>query len=149
MNCVVLTQPSRLSRSSKPRSKQARTLPVSALYSFNMNHKKSITDSTSQYSFQTFAGHTQAINTVAEMCAQSIAHDLCMNITIDVSLVSQLKLLVMKACGDLALFIRMQPIARTTKMKISLSLTKSAVDMIIHAVICSLPSAEFGCITKA
>lgn len=149
MNCVALTHPSRLSRSFKPQSKLARTLPVSALYLSSTIHKKSITASAHHYSFQAAAYNPKPIRTVAEMPTQSLAHDLFMNITIDVSLVSQLKLLVIKACGDLALFIRMQPIARTTKMKISFNLSKSAVDMMMHAVICSLPSAEFGCITKA
>ncbi|MDO9179991.1 MAG: hypothetical protein Q7U16_16970 [Agitococcus sp.] len=148
MNCAAQTQPARMSRSSKPRPKRARTLPAFALYTSNMVNKTSTTPHALNLSFLTFA-NTHKPSCASAPRALSVTHDLLMNITIEVNFVSQLKQLVMEACGDLAACIRMQPIARTTKMKISFSLSKPAIDLIMHTVMCGLPSAEFGRITTA
>ncbi len=72
-----------------------------------------------------------------------------MHITIDASCVTQLRHLVMDTCGDLLAFMRIQPFAHATKMKVWLCLSKSVADLIMDAVMRSLPSAEFGRITPA
>lgn len=149
MNCVALTPISRVSRSSKPRPKPVRTLPVATLSALSPVHKKNKSSLALNFSFLTVASKDKQIRPVAAPCAQPATHHLFMSITIDANLVSQLKTLVIRACGDLASFIRMQPVARTNKIKMSFSLSTPAVDMIMHTVMCSLPSAEFGCITTA
>ena len=149
MNCVALTPLSRVSRSSKPRPKPVRTWPIFTLFALSIANKKNTSSPTFNVSFQNFAINDKPILAVTAPRVQSAVHDLFMSITIDANLVSQLKQLVMRACGDLASFIRMQPIARTNKMKVSLSLCTPAVDMIMHTVMCTLPSAEFGRITTA
>lgn len=40
MNCVALTPLSRVSRSSKPRPKPMRTLPISTLFALSITNKK-------------------------------------------------------------------------------------------------------------
>lgn len=72
-----------------------------------------------------------------------------MDITIDASFVTQLRHLVIGTCGDLVEFMRIQPLAHATKMKVWLCLSKPAIDLIMNAVMRSLPSAEFGRITHA
>ncbi|MGZ3237236.1 MAG: hypothetical protein ACXU8A_07665 [Burkholderiaceae bacterium] len=74
---------------------------------------------------------------------------LMMHIMIDASCVTQLRHLVMGTCGELVEFMRIQPIAHAQKMKVWLCLSKSAVALIMAAVMRSLPSAEFGRITHA
>jgi hypothetical protein len=72
-----------------------------------------------------------------------------MVITIDSNLVTQLRHVVMGTCGKLVAFIRIQPLAHATKMKVWLCMNKAAIDLIMDAVMHSLPSAEFGRITPA
>jgi hypothetical protein len=74
---------------------------------------------------------------------------LMMAITIDSRFVTQLRQLVMGTCGELVTFIRTQPLGHTTKVKVWLCVSNAAVDLIMDAVMRSLPSAEFGRITRA
>lgn len=72
-----------------------------------------------------------------------------MHIMIDADYVTQLRYLVMGTCGELVTFIRIQPVKHATKMKVWLCLGKPAVDLIMDAVMHSLPNAEFGRIAPA
>ena len=71
-----------------------------------------------------------------------------MQITIKASHVTQLRHLIMGACGDLVAFMRIQPIAHAAKMKIWLSLNKPAVAFVMNVVMRSLPCAEFGSVIR-
>ena len=70
-----------------------------------------------------------------------------MLVTIKADCVADLRYLVMRTCGELIVFIRTQPIAHATKMKVWLCLNQAATDKVMDAVMRSLPSAEFGRIT--
>jgi hypothetical protein len=72
-----------------------------------------------------------------------------MHIMIDADYVTQLRHLVMGTCGELVAFMRIQPVAHATKMKVWLCLGKPAIDLIMDAVMHSLPKAEFGPVTRA
>ncbi|RJG08139.1 hypothetical protein D3870_16635 [Noviherbaspirillum cavernae] len=72
-----------------------------------------------------------------------------MHIIIDAALVTELRRLVMSTCGDMVSFMRIQPIAHATRMKVWLPLSKPAIDRVMAAVMRSLPGAEFGRITPA
>ncbi len=70
-----------------------------------------------------------------------------MLVTIKADSVADLRHLVMRTCGELIVFIKTQPIAHATKMKVWLCLSEAATDKVMDAVMRSLPSAEFGRIT--
>ncbi len=70
-----------------------------------------------------------------------------MLVTIKADCVADLRHLVMRTCGELIVFIKTQPIAHATKMKVWLCLNQAATDKVMDAVMRSLPSAEFGRIT--
>lgn len=79
----------------------------------------------------------------------SLANDrkCLMLVTIKADCVADLRHLVMRTCGELIVFIRTQPIAHATKMKVWLCLSSTATDMVMDAIMRSLPSVEFGQIT--
>ncbi|MDO8306713.1 hypothetical protein, partial [Herminiimonas sp.] len=70
-----------------------------------------------------------------------------MLVTIKADCVADLRHLLMRTCGELIVFIRTQPIAHATKMKVWLCLSSTATDMVMDAIMRSLPSVEFGQIT--
>ncbi|MES2025778.1 MAG: hypothetical protein V4448_09495 [Pseudomonadota bacterium] len=70
-----------------------------------------------------------------------------MLLTISADCVAELRHLIMRTCGEWIVFIRTQPIAHATKMKVWLCLSNPASDMVMDAVMRALPSAEFGQIT--
>lgn len=72
-----------------------------------------------------------------------------MLLTIKADSVADLRHLVMRTCGELIVFIKTQPIAHATKMKVWLCLSETATDKVMDAVMRSLPSAEFGRITHS
>jgi hypothetical protein len=79
----------------------------------------------------------------------SCEQDVMMHITIDARGVTQLRRLVIGTCGEMVSFMRVQPVAHATKMKVWLRLSKAAVHLIMDVVMRTLSSAEFGPITKA
>jgi hypothetical protein len=80
---------------------------------------------------------------------QSSTQSFMMHITIDANFVTDLRHLLISTCGELVAFIRIQPIAHATRMKVWLCLTKPAAEMVMAAIMSVLPSAEFGQITPA
>lgn len=72
-----------------------------------------------------------------------------MLVTINADSLSELRRLVMHICGRLLVFIRTQPILHARKMKVWLCLNAPATDLVMDAVMRTLPSAEFGRITYA
>ncbi|PUA18263.1 hypothetical protein C7W93_14545 [Glaciimonas sp. PCH181] len=67
-----------------------------------------------------------------------------MHLTISADSVTQLRHIVMGACGDVVAFIRIQPIAHASRMKVWLGLSKPEVGRIMAAVMQNLSGAEFG-----
>lgn len=70
-------------------------------------------------------------------------------ITIDSGMVTPLRHAVMGACGEMLRFLRIQPIARSNKVKVWLCLTGLAMDLAMSAILRTLPAAEFGRIASA
>ena len=91
------------------------------------------------------ADHFSAGTAIPPIVAKD--HECLMLVTIKADSVADLRHLVMRTCGELIVFIRTQPIAHATRMKVWLCLSTSATDMVMDAVMRSLPSAEFGQIT--
>ena len=87
------------------------------------------------------------IDTVDLFGSQSVGKRFMMSITIDANSVTKLRHLVFDACGELVAFMRMQPVAHNTKMKVWLCLSQPVVDLIMDMVMRSLSCAEFGRIT--
>ncbi|WP_225869891.1 hypothetical protein [Glaciimonas sp. PCH181] len=71
-------------------------------------------------------------------------HQCIMHLTISADSVTQLRHIVMGACGDVVAFIRIQPIAHASRMKVWLGLSKPEVGRIMAAVMQNLSGAEFG-----
>jgi GNAT superfamily N-acetyltransferase len=65
-------------------------------------------------------------------------------ITIDAAMVTPLRRAVMGACGEMLRFLRIQPIARSNKVKVWLCLTGLAVDLAMGSIMRTVPAAEFG-----
>lgn len=95
--------------------------------------------------------HEASVEPSSASTVSSIApakdHECLMLVTIKSDSVADLRHLVMRTCGGLIVFIKTQPIAHATKMKVWLCLNGSAADLVMDAVMRSLPSAEFGRIT--
>ncbi len=72
-----------------------------------------------------------------------------MLLTISADCVAELRHLVMRTCGEWIVFMRTQPIAHASKMKVWLCLSNPATELVMNAVMRALPSAEFGKITYA
>ena len=70
--------------------------------------------------------------------------DCIMYLIVNADCVAQLRHVVMETCGECVAFIRIQPIAHATRMKVWLGLSKPAVCQIMASVMSSLPGAEFG-----
>jgi hypothetical protein len=76
--------------------------------------------------------------------SQPATPELTMRFTIDASCVTQLRHLLMGRFGELVTFMRIQPMAHATKMKVCIGLSQPAVDLITAAVTRSVPSAKFS-----
>lgn len=76
-------------------------------------------------------------------------HECLMLLTISADCVAELRHLVMRTCGEWIVFMRTQPIAHASKMKVWLCLSNPATELVMNAVMRALPSAEFGKITYA
>ncbi len=75
---------------------------------------------------------------------QHVAKACIMDLTISTECVTQFRRLVMGTGGGLVTFIRIQPIAHATRMRVWLGLSTSAVNQLMISVMQNLPSAEFG-----
>jgi hypothetical protein len=99
------------------------------------------------------ATHTETVSSTSSLKQfvlppNSTKNNECMMLlTISADCVAELRHLIMRTCGEWIVFIRTQPIAHATKMKVWLCLSNPASDMVMDAVMRALPSAEFGQIT--
>jgi hypothetical protein len=154
MNRLTLTQMQTLSpsRYHAPRMKSVAMALISSFNSGAMSNTVSLKSPASDSSLRSSARIKKTLRQVAAVAAPSLlsaAQRVMIHITIDASCVTHLRHLVIVTCGDLLEFMRIQPFAHATKMKVCLCLSKPAVDLIMDAVMRSLPSAEFGRITPA
>ncbi|QBE64429.1 hypothetical protein [Pseudoduganella lutea] len=70
---------------------------------------------------------------------------LLLQITVDAACMLDLRRLVVRHCGSMLSFMRMQPIKHATKMVVWLRITESAKRALMDAAVMrSLPSAQFG-----
>lgn len=67
-----------------------------------------------------------------------------MHITIDVSAVTALRRLVMRVCGDAMEFMRIAVGHDTSKINVCVCVSAGMAGMIMRAVLCDLPTAQFG-----
>ncbi|MEB0012295.1 hypothetical protein QN379_00605 [Glaciimonas sp. Gout2] len=86
--------------------------------------------------------HRSGMHNVATL--NRTRQDCIMYLIVSADCVTQLRHVVMETCGDCVAFIRIQPIAHATRMKVWLGLSKPAVCQIMASVMNSLPGAEFG-----
>lgn len=77
----------------------------------------------------------------------SVQKDFMMLITVDTASVSELRRVIVSTCGDLMVYMRVQPVEHASKMKFSLCLNKKSIDSVIGNIMRALPQAEFGRIT--
>ncbi|MFZ6862219.1 hypothetical protein ACO0K7_06260 [Undibacterium sp. Ji67W] len=77
----------------------------------------------------------------------TIQQDFMMRITIDSDSASQFRHLILNTCGEQVTFMRMQAIEHASRLKVWLCLSKPIADEIIHAIVSTLPNAEFGRMT--
>jgi hypothetical protein len=71
-----------------------------------------------------------------------------MHLTIDASDVTELRRRIIGNCGDRVVFMRIQPLAHASKMRVWILLKKQEFDFIKQAIQSGLPSAEFGQTTE-
>ena len=67
-----------------------------------------------------------------------------MHLTIDASDVTELRRRIIGNCGDRVVFMRIQPLAHASKMRVWILLKKQEFNFIKQAIQSGLPSAEFG-----
>lgn len=128
---------------------------------FNSNTSATAANTTLNSSLQLLDTNTEAVGS-NHVRPSSVAHasnltivpssastECMMLVTIKVDSVADLRHLLMRTCGELIVFIKTQPIAHATKMKVWLCLSEAATDKVMDAVMQSLPSAEFGRITHS
>lgn len=74
---------------------------------------------------------------------------LLLRITVDATLVLDLRRLVVRHCGSMLSFMRMQPVDHATKMVVWLRVTEPGMRALMDAVMRALPSAQFGRVVLA
>ena len=74
---------------------------------------------------------------------------LLLRITVDAGRMLDLRRLVVRHCGSMLSFMRMQPIEHATRMVVWLRVTEPAMRALMAAVMQSLPSAQFGRMVKS
>lgn len=72
-----------------------------------------------------------------------------MHITVDTECVTELRRLVMRTCGSMLSFMRIEPVDHAERMKVWLCVPEPALRLTMDAVMRLLPAAEFGRIRKA
>ncbi len=77
----------------------------------------------------------------------SASTECLMLVTVRADSVTDLRHLIMRTCSDMIVFIKTQPTAHATKMKVWVCLSESVTDRVMDAVMHTLPSAEFGPVT--
>lgn len=148
MNRTIRSQsrsPVRADRSRPFSARSTRNSPLAA----GMSSQIKTTFMTPGLITPTSTGNQQSVHSLASPNACPVAHELLMTITLEPGQVTPLQQLLKGTCGDQAAFIRAEPVARSEKIQVLLSLKKTIIDSIMHTVMCGLPSAEFGRITQA
>lgn len=74
---------------------------------------------------------------------------LLLQITVDAARMLDLRRLVVRHCGSMLSFMRMQPIEHATRMVVWLRMTEPAMHALMDAVMRSLPSAQFGRVVQS
>lgn len=74
---------------------------------------------------------------------------LLLQITVDAVRMLDLRRLVVRHCGSMLSFMRMQPIEHATRMVVWLRVTEPARQALMAAVMQSLPSAQFGRVVQS
>jgi hypothetical protein len=77
------------------------------------------------------------------------AQGFMLHLTIDASDVTELRRRVIGKCGELVLFMRIQPLAHASKMRVWILLKEQEFDFVKHTIQSGLPDAEFGQFTQA
>ena len=70
-----------------------------------------------------------------------------MHIKVDAGLVTRLQQAVIGACGGLVRFLRIQSVVCSNSVKVWFAMTRPAIELVMTAVMRTLPAAEFGRIT--
>jgi hypothetical protein len=146
------TQSFSRSRSREPGKKLAEIAPLVSLNSGSIACKALFKSPASDPSLRSQVRAEKTIHNItatAAMDSLSTEQRFLMRITIDASSVTQLRHLAIGTCGDLLVSMRVQPLERAAKMKVCLCLSMPAVDIIMDAVMRTMPSAEFGRVTSA
>lgn len=71
-------------------------------------------------------------------------HDCLMTLTVGTDCIHQCRHLLITACGNDINFLRTEPVARTTKIKVWLSVRDTAIRRVMDIVMQTLSCAEFG-----
>lgn len=69
--------------------------------------------------------------------------------TVDSACMLDLRRLIVRHCGSMLSFMRMQPIEHATRMVVWLRVTEPAIRALMAAVMQCLPSARFGRMVKS
>lgn len=71
-----------------------------------------------------------------------------MHITVDKSCLAELRQLVVRTCGGMLSFMRVEAVDHAERMKVWLCVTEPALRLTMDAVMRLLPAAEFGRISQ-
>ncbi|WP_436566413.1 hypothetical protein [Janthinobacterium sp. HLX7-2] len=71
-----------------------------------------------------------------------------MHITVDTVCLAELRQLVVKTCGGMLSFMRVEAVDHAARMKVWLCVTEPALRLTMDAVMRLLPAAEFGRISQ-
>jgi hypothetical protein len=74
---------------------------------------------------------------------------LLLQITVDAGRMLDLRRLVVRHCGSMLSFMRMQPVEHATRMVVWLRVTEPAMRALMDAVMRTLPSAQFGRVVQS
>ena len=67
-----------------------------------------------------------------------------MHLTVDSCDVTDLRRRVIAACGDMMLFMRIQPLSHASKMRVWILLQRQNIDLVVRAIKADMPEAEMA-----
>jgi hypothetical protein len=74
---------------------------------------------------------------------------LLLQITVDAAHALDLRRLVVRHCGSMLSFMRMEPVDHATRMVVWLRATEPALRSLMAAIMRSLPAAQFGRVVQS
>jgi hypothetical protein len=86
---------------------------------------------------------TAAIASLAQD-AKSMEKKVMMLVTTEATSEAALRQAVMKACGEWVEFLRIQPVLQSTRIRVWLGVSESAVTMVMVSILGILPEGEIG-----